>query len=196
MTDAKNPGVLIGINVPAVLRALRKGTTYERIAKRHRCSIALVFNIARVHGAPARQQVIDQGRVDAIVAACRTGEKYAAIAKRFGVSFTSVQRLAAKVGIRRSGKPIPGYLIEQAFTGGRTARSIAAELGVGVRSVCRRLRERGLSLVRIKATDQQIRACFLAGLTANASAKRLGVRPTGSWYRRWYALTDAKQVSA
>lgn len=199
MTDAKNPGSHLGLDVPAVVRALNAGKPLAKIARRHGCSITTVHNIARVHRTKPRQQRIEKDRVEQILAACRAGETYAAVAARFGVSFTSVWRLASKVGMRRIGNvAMSGYLVEQAYRNGRSARSIAAELGVCPKTVCRRLRERGVKLMpwKQRVSDEQIRACWFARMTPNAAARKLGIKPSGHWYRRWARAIAAKSVSA
>jgi uncharacterized protein YerC len=199
MTHAKNPGRNSGVDCAAVVREINKGTKYAAIAKRHGCSITMVHNIARVYGTKPRQRTIGQELVDQIVAAAKAGETYVSISKRLGVSNASVQRLASKVGMRRIGNvSVSPYLIEQAYKNGRSARAIATELGVCPKTVCRRLRVRGVKLLpwKQRVSDDQIRACAFARMTPNAAARKLGIKPSGHWYRRWARATAAKAVSA
>jgi methylphosphotriester-DNA--protein-cysteine methyltransferase len=77
--------------------------------------------------------------------------------------------------------------MEMAFRTGRSCKSIARELGCSDDTVRKILKRRGVDVSQwgVKATDQQVRACQLAGMTAAAAARKLGLKTAGDWYRRW-----------
>ena len=199
MRSRNGPGSRSGLDIPAVVRQLRKGVAYPRLARRLGCSITLLHNIARAHGLPPRQRRITREQIDAILAAARTGEPFHRIAKRVGVSYTSAQRIASKVGLRRyKVRKLPAYAMAQDHANGATCAEIAAKLGVPRSAVLTLLQRLGVDTGRWgrKATDQQLRACFQRGLNANQAALELGIKPSGGWYARWRRVTAARAVSA
>jgi len=182
-------GTRIGLDIDRITYALRRGTKISSIAKNNGCSVSTIIEIRNEHGIPLRRPRLTQATIDDIVNRLKAGEKHAAIAAAVGTTDASVARIAIKVGLRRlcdTGK-LPQHAMEMAFRTGRSCKSIARELGCSDDTVRKILKRRGVDVSQwgVKATDQQVRACQLAGMTPAEGARHLGTKDAGDWYRRW-----------
>ena len=182
-------GTRMGLDIDRITYALRRGTKISNIAHNNGCSVSTIIEIRNEHGIPLRRPRLSQATINDIVARLKRGELHQDIAKAVGTSDASVARIAIKVGLRRltNTGTLPHHAIEMAFRTGRSCKSIAAELGCSDDTVRKLLKRRGVDVSQwgIKATDQQVRACQLAGMTAAAAARKLGLKTAGDWYKRW-----------
>jgi len=182
-------GTRLGLDIARIVYALRRGSKIANIAKSNGCSISTVIEIRNEQGVPLRRPRLSQATINDIVARLKAGEKHQDIAKAVGTSDASVARIAIKVGLRRlcDTGTLPQHAMEMAFRTGRSCKSIARELGCSDDTVRKILKRRGVDVSQwgVKATDQQVRACQLAGMTAAAAARKLGLKTAGDWYRRW-----------
>jgi hypothetical protein len=182
-------GTRLGLDIARIVYALRRGSKIANIAKSNGCSITTILEIRREQGIPLRHPRMSQETINDIVARLKAGEKHLDIAKAVGTSDASVARIAIKVGLRRlcDTGTLPHHAMEMAFRTGRSCKSIARELKCSDDTVRKILKRRGVDVSQwgIKATDQQVRACQLAGMTAAAAARHLGTQPAGDWYARW-----------
>jgi hypothetical protein len=182
-------GSRLGLDIARITYALRRGSKIANIAKSNGCSITTILEIRKEQGIPLRHPRMSQETINDIVARLKAGEKHLDIAKAVGATRSAVGRIAMKVGLRRltDTSKLPHHAIEEAFKLGRSCRSIAAELGCHDETISRILKWRGVDVSEwgVKATDRQVRACQLAGMTPAAAARHLGVKPAGFWYARW-----------
>lgn len=182
-------GSRVGLDEAAVLKALKRGTALEKIAENHRCSLTVIIEFRNEHGVQLRRPRMSQEQVNECVRRLKAGEKHEAIAEAVGTSRSAVARLAIKVGLRRLTQTgtLPHHAMEMAYKLGKSCEQIAAEVGCSADTVSRILKSRGVdvSIWGRKVDDLQVRACQLAGMTANAAALKLGLKPAGAWYRRW-----------
>ena len=182
-------GTRLGLDIARIVYALKRGSAIKNIARNNGCSISTVIEIRNEQGVPLRRPRLTREVINAIVDRLKAGEKHKDIAAAVGTTDKSVARIACKVGIRRMADTgrLPHHAMEMAFRTGRSCKSIARELGCSDDTVRKILKRRGVDVSQwgVKATDQQVRACQLAGMTAAAAARKLGLKTAGDWYRRW-----------
>lgn len=186
---AKKAGAKMTLYVPVILEELLRGERLEDIARDNRCSVSTIIGIRANYNIPLRYPRLSQATINDIVERCKAGEQYASIAEAVGSTYSAVARIAIKVGLRRLTNTgmLPHHAIEEAYKLGRSCNSMAKELGCSDDTVRKILKRRGVDVSQwgVKATDQQVRACQLAGMTAAAAARKLGLKTAGDWYRRW-----------
>jgi transposase-like protein len=182
-------GTRLGLDIASVAAAIRRGEKMTDIARQFRIGLSRVYRIRAAHGIPLRRPRLTQPVINDIVERLKRGELHKDIAAAVGSTDKAVGRIAIKVGIRRavSTGRLPQHSIEMAFRTGQKCKAIAKALGCSPTTIHKLLKMRGIDISGWgrKVTDQQVRACFLAGMTGAEAARKLGVKDGGPWYRRW-----------
>lgn len=184
-----NAGTRLALDVPSIVGSLKRGTHLAKIAKRHGCHVSTIIEIRNEAGIPLRRPRLTQKQINEVVRRLKAGELHRVIAEAVGTTDKSVARIASKVGVRRlmDVRKLPLHAMEVAHGLGKSCREIADELGCSDDTVRKILKRRGVDISQwgVKATDQQVRACQLAGMTPAEGARHLGTKDAGDWYRRW-----------